>query len=106
MAALQTARGGLYQRLRSLCASGLGERVALTLLRTRAGSDYAFPARTCGIPTGEARALGVALAAECERALGDPLGAATRRKLFVAGAARGRGLQSVELADPAANAAS
>jgi len=106
VSALQTARGRLYQRLRTLCAAGLDKHVALTLLRTRTGSDYSFLARTCGIPTGEARALDGALATEYAHALGDPLDDATRRKLFLAGAAGGYGLQSAELAAPAASAAS
>ena len=107
VAALQAARGRLYQRLRSLCAAGLDKHVALTLLRTRTGSDYTFLARTCGIPSGEAQALDRALAAEYEEhAAGAPLNDAARRKLFLAGAAGGHGLQSVELTAPAAHAAS
>ena len=73
VARLAASRARVYSRLRELRAAGLDAQQALALLRARTSSDYTFIARTCGIPTTEARALDAALLAEVQLLRGRPL---------------------------------
>ena len=70
-AALLRARRRFFQRLRDLRAAGLAGQVALALARARAGGDYVYLARTCGIPDGDAEKLDAMLEGELHRLLGD-----------------------------------